>query len=231
MKKHLLIVLLVLSLATPSFAQRRRRRAPSTTTNNGCELPFNGSDRKAVKLRPTNLRYTFNNGGRPISINDWFALVCPLDVEVPSTRGEIPQNRAMPQEKLKVKVRAFVLAFKRDPDNDLHIQLADKARPYRQTQLIVEIPPGEAYCEGRTNLMDLMRADGGSDLRGNYIFNDPPLVEVTGYLFLDGAHIRRGSSDYCSDNGGRGIKNGLSSSPVRGLWEIHPVIKLERVGQ
>jgi Patatin-like phospholipase len=32
-----------------------------------------------------------------------------------------------------------------------------------------------------------------------------------------------------SKNGNRGIKNGLSKSPVKGTWEIHPVIALEMV--
>jgi hypothetical protein len=31
--------------------------------------------------------------------------------------------------------------MKRDPDNDLHIQIGDKAKPFKQNQIIVEIPP------------------------------------------------------------------------------------------
>jgi hypothetical protein len=232
MKKNLLIAsLIILSLVTPSFAQRRSRRA--APPDNGCDLHFGGAlaSRKPVKMRPANLRYEFNNGGRAISVADWFATVCTFDADVPSTKSSIPKDKPMNMEKLKVKVRAFVMAFKLDPDNDLHVQIADNARPYNQTQLIVEIPPGADYCEARTNMMELMRADGGRRRSGNYIFRTPPLVEVTGYVFIDAFHIRKGSSDYCSDNGGRGIKNGLRKSPVRGLWEIHPVIELKSVRQ
>ena len=81
-------------------------------------------------------------------------------------------------------LRAFVLAVKRDEDNDLHVQIGDNATPYKQPQIIVEIPPSSAYCDGRSNMMNLFRADGGSSL-AKYVFNDPPEVEVTGYLFLE----------------------------------------------
>ncbi len=238
MKKSLLLAFVILVLVNPSPAQRSRARRGSVratraqvTSNNGCDLAFTGKSRKAVKLRPTTLNYSFNNGGRAISVNDWFGLVCTLDPDVPATKRNIPGSKPMAMEKLKVKMKAYVLAFKRDPDNDLHVQIGDAAKPYKQTQVIVEIPPGAEYCEGRSNLMDLMRADGGQRLTGNYVFREPPLVEVTGYLFLDAFHIRRGSSDYCTDSGGRGIKNRLKASPVRGLWEIHPVTKLEKVSR
>jgi hypothetical protein len=128
----------------------------------------------------------------------------------------------MEVEKVTVTLRGFVMAMKRDPDNDLHVQIADAARPYRQAQIIVEIPPGAAYCDARSKMMDLFLADGGTRLSG-YAFRNPPLVQVTGYLFLDSTH---GPS--CTANGGRGIKNGLRTSPVKGTWgEIHPVISLD----
>lgn len=101
MKKHLLIAgLVVLSLVIPSLAQRGRRRPLRASTSNGCELPFTGGDvsRKPVKMRRANLNYSFNNGGRSISVQDWFALVCPLDVDVPARRSEIPQDRPIAQE-------------------------------------------------------------------------------------------------------------------------------------
>ncbi len=78
------------------------------------------------------------------------------------------------------------------------------------------------------SLMDLFRADGGTKLSG-HVFKHPPHVEVTGYLFLDKAHMRKGRTDFCTNNSGRGIKDGLRTSPARGTWEIHPVIKLESV--
>jgi len=121
----------------------------------------------------------------------------------------------------------FVLAsvaMKRDPDNDLHIQLGDKAKPYRQPQIVVEIPPTKAHCDARTKMMDLFRADDGTGLVKGYVFKQPPEVEFTGYLFLDSHH---GST--CNGSGGRGIKGPLKSSPVKSTWEIHPVISLVSV--
>ena len=240
-QKRLLACLLALLcaaalLTVSSMAQRRRgRRAGSTSTpataaapDNGCGLSFAGSSRKAVKLRKPGLNYTQHNGGRAIAVSDFFSFVCTLDPQVPTKRGAIPETQPLPMEKETVKMRVFVLAMKLDPDNDLHVQVADAASPYRQQQLIVEIPPGADYCTARSALMDLFRADGGSKLTG-YVFHHPPQVELTGYLFLDAAHMRARRTDFCTNNGGRGIKNGLSVSPVRGIWEVHPVISLRKV--
>lgn len=195
----------------------------------GCELTFEGSDRKAVKLRPAGLDYTFLNGGRPVGLPDFFAAVCPLDERVPSRRGEVPQDEPLPEERLRVKVRGYVMALKLEDDNDLHVQVADRPEPFDQEQIVVEIPPGAEYCEARTAMMDLFRADGGTSV-SRHIFNRPPRVDVTGYLFLDAAHMRARRTDFCTDNGGRGVRAGRGASPVRGIWELHPVIKLESVG-
>lgn len=93
----------------------------------------------------------------------------------------------MPIEEQTVTIRAFVLAMKLDPDNDRHIQIGDKAKPYKQAQIIVEIPPTTKYCVARSKMMDLFRKDGGTKL-SQHVFTDPPEVEFTGYLFLDSHH-------------------------------------------
>jgi hypothetical protein len=220
-------------LTATSSAQRHRGAHAATAAapaqDNGCDLNFTGSSRKAVKLRAADLDYTFRNGGRAVSVADFFTFVCPLDVRVPTRKSDVPEGEAMEPEEVKIKIRAFVMAMKRDPDNDLHVQVADRARPYSQKQLLVEIPPGEDYCDARSALMAMFRADGGSRLSRGFIFKHPPHVEVTGYLFLDKAHMRARRTDFCTNNGGRGIKGGLATSPVRGIWELHPVIKLEGV--
>lgn len=195
----------------------------------GCDLTFTGSDRKAVKLRPANLDYTFLNGGRSVALTDFFTAVCPLDERVPTRRGAVPQDETLPEERLKVKLRGFVMAMKLEDDNDLHVQLADRPEPFDQEQVVVEIPPGAEYCVARAAMMGLFRADGGTNVR-RHIFNQPPQVDVTGYLFLDAAHMRARRTDFCADNGGRGIRGGRGASPVRGIWELHPVVKLEVVG-
>jgi hypothetical protein len=129
---------------------------------------------------------------------------------------------------VRVKLRVFVLAMKLEAnDNDLHIQVADRPAPFDQEQLVVEIPPGSEYCDARSVMMDLFCADGGTRL-ARHIFRRPPQVELTGYLFLDAAHIRARRTDFCTDNGGRGIRVGQGASHVRGIWELHPVIKVEK---
>jgi membrane peptidoglycan carboxypeptidase len=237
-QRKLVLLLIILCLLTtvasqPSLAQRRRRAsrarsrpAPTrtTTTNDGCDLRFAGSYRKQVKLRPTNLDYTFHNSGRAITVTDWLAFTCSLDPEVP-LKSNIPATTALAQERVKIKLRGFLMAVKRDPDNDLHVQIAERARPYNQSQIIIEIPPGQEFCAARSKMAALTRADGGTV--NKHIFARPPEVEATGYLFIDGTHMEAHRGDYCAQNGGRGIKGSLSKSPVRGIWELHPVIKLE----
>ena len=203
--------------------------AAASQRGDGCDLTFNGSDRKAVKLRPPNLDYRFLNGGRPVGLPDFFAAVCPLDERVPTRRRDVPQDEALPEERLRVKLRGFVMAMKLEDDNDLHVQVADRPEPFDQEQVVVEIPPGAEYCDARAEMMNLFRADGGTNVR-RHIFNRPPQVDVTGYLFLDAAHMRARRTDFCTDNGGRGIRAGRGASPVRGIWELHPVTGLERVG-
>jgi hypothetical protein len=219
-------------LCAVALASAHKRVSPPQQPDNGCALTFGGdkSSRKAVKLRRPGLDYTRHNGGRAVGVADFFSFVCTLDPQVPTRRKDVPLTEAMPMEKEEVKLRVFVLAMKLDPDNDLHIQVADSATPYSQQQLIVEIPPGADYCDARSAMMELFRADGGRKLSGNHIFSSPPQVELTGYLFLDAFHMRARRTDFCTDNGGRGIRDKKTKvSPVRGIWELHPVTSLKKI--
>jgi hypothetical protein len=117
-------VCLLLTLAGPSLAGKKKGPSP-LPQDAGCALKFTGSDRKAVKLRSPTLDHPFNNGGRAISVADWYALVCPFDLEVPTRRDHIPKTTELPQEKLKVKVQGFLMAVKSEDDNDFHVQMGD----------------------------------------------------------------------------------------------------------
>jgi hypothetical protein len=220
-RNFIVMVLLLLLLPVTTLTQ----------DENGCKLRFMGVDRKNVKIRKPKTRpaYSFVNGGRAISVPEWFAFVCSLDEDVPARSSEIPKTVAMDVEAFQVKIRAHILAAKLEPDNDLHIQIGDSAE-WNHQQVVIEIPPGANFCEARTAFMDLLRADGGEKISRSdgYIFKTPPLAEIEGYLFLDSAHIpaRSRRSDYCVTSGNRGIKNKLRRSPVRGLWELHPVFKI-----
>jgi hypothetical protein len=202
-----------------------------TQDENGCQLRFKGSDRKNVKIRKPKPRpaYTLFEQGRAISVSEWFAFVCSLDVDVPTRKTEIPKTIAMDVEAFQVKIRAHILAAKLEPDNDLHIQIGESAE-WNQQQIVVEIPPGDNFCDARTAFMELFRRDGGDKISRSegYIFKTPPLAEIEGYLFLDSFHIpaRSRRSDFCVTSGNRGIKNNLRRSPVRELWELHPVFRL-----
>jgi hypothetical protein len=112
--------------------------SPQTPADDGCTLPFNGSARKAVKLRSPDLNYVKFKNGKAISVADFLQYVCTLTSEV---THPVPATQPMNIEKMTMKIRGFVMAMKRDPDNDFHIQIADSPSPYKQTQIIVEVPP------------------------------------------------------------------------------------------
>ena len=205
-------LLLLFVFFFPSFA---------TTNDNGCKLKFTGKARKPVKMRPPDRNYPKFNNGDAITVKEFLTDVCTdASTKVPDP---VPAKTTMLVERQTITIRAFVLAMKRDPDNDLHIQIGDKAKPFKQDQIIVEIPPTQKFCDVRTKMMDLLRAENEKAPK-QHVFNNPPEVEITGYLFLDSHH---GST--CIASGGRGIKNGLKKSPVKSTWEIHPVIRLTEV--
>ena len=190
-------------------------------TDNGCGLKFAGKARKLVKMRSPNRNYPKFNNGSAISVNEFLTELCPdASKQVPDP---VPAKTAMIVERQTITIRAFVLAMKRDPDNDLHIQIGNKASPFKQNQIIVEIPPTTQFCGVRTTMMDLLRIEKRNAPK-QHVFMNPPEVEITGYLFLDSHH---GST--CTGSGGRGIKGGLKKSPVKSTWELHPVISLDPV--
>jgi hypothetical protein len=206
---------------------------PGTATQdpNGCALTFEGEARARVKnRRPGQRGYFMVNGGRALDVPGWFSLVCALDEEAPARRRDVPKTVAMASEKQQVKVRAFILAVSREEDNDLHVQIGETDQ-WDQPQVVVEIPPGRNFCDARTVVSDLMRADGWNGRRREWIFRDPPRADITGYVFLDADHLpaRSRRTDWCVQNGNRGMKNGRTTSPVRGLWELHPVFRVELV--
>jgi hypothetical protein len=215
-----LIAIVLVFFSVQSGAKTKRHSASNSPPDNGCNLRFGGTARKPVKLRATNLNYDFHNNGRAISVAEFLQLACSLDDAVTSP---VPADRPMDIEKLKIKLRGFVRAMKVDPDKDLHVQISDTDGSYLQPQIIIEIPPGEAYCDARSAMMELYRTKAKIT---NNMFKDSPFVEVTGYLFLDATH---GPS--CTANGGRGLKSRGKNprSPVKGTWEIHPVISLKEV--
>jgi hypothetical protein len=196
-----------------------------------CDLTFEGKARKAVKLRPpaAGMHYKKLKSGKPMTTEEWFETMCEFDSELPST---IPAAQPMPGlENRKVILRGFLMGakFEREGDQDIHAEIAG-SEDWDDPHVVVEVPPGQTHCEARKALWALVRADfegaGKSDL-DRWIMTHPVEVDVTGFVFLDSAH---GTTDTCTKNGGRGLRKKKGGSKVEGLWEVHPVIKIETVG-
>jgi hypothetical protein len=124
-----------------------------------CSLKFGGSDRAAVKNRtPQDVSaYSVANSGNPISVDSFFKVACRLDQKIPDAwRQKAPakaQTSAIPGfEDVKIVVAGYLLGvrFEGQPggNRDFHCEISD-SRAWNSPHLIVEIPPGEAYCDAR----------------------------------------------------------------------------------
>lgn len=221
-------------------------RAP-VISDPSCILVYEGIDRKDIKLRPSGLSYPAHNSGKAISVAEWFALLCGREYES-LLRDKFPNDASHQAEHLFITLRAYILLVKSEEDNDYHLQVADRPEwSLDNPQVIVEIPPGVNYCTARKNFEDILEASGGrvsnqetgsraTQISKRYYFKNPPLVEISGYLFLDAHHRRKDSVDLCRADGGRGVRGSkrevgqtFTESPVQGLWEIHPVLSIKRV--
>jgi hypothetical protein len=151
-------------------------------------------------------------------------LVCSFD---PKLKGKkITTNVIKGIETVKVTLEGFLLGakFERNvhtgdgKDNDFHIEISD-SKKWQSKHVIVEVPPGPEYCDARKQIFDIVRADGcGGD---KCILKTPVKIRVTGFVFLDGAHDKT-----CKIKRGM-VVGGVSGAD--GAWEIHPVLKVERV--
>jgi hypothetical protein len=197
----------------------------------GCNSEFTGHDRAEAKNRPPSAGagYDVKGAPTPLTLDELFGLTCQLnnqlDDVVSRTADTVPGV-----ETVKVTVRAYLLAVRWEADNDLHVQIGPKPK-WTRGQLVVEIPAGQDFCGPRTTVFDAVTGDvenhGGNTIHKGHIMRDKIPVDVTGFLFFDASHGN--TTDGCDKNGGRGIKGTFKDSPVRGLWEIHPVIDVKLV--
>ncbi len=212
----------LLSLSLPSFGQ--------DAAVDSCNLTFEGRARKAVKLRSPHLgtQYKKLNGGKPMTTDDWFETMCSFDSELPDTIPASVPMRGL--EDRQVTLRGFLMGakFERSADQDIHAEIAG-SEDWDDKHIVVEVPPGRAFCDARKALWSLVREDfktAGKPEQDHWIMEHPVEVQITGFVFLDSAH---GTTDTCTKNGGRGIRKKGGGSKVEGLWEVHPVIKVEKV--
>jgi hypothetical protein len=119
-------------------------------------------------------------------------------------------------EKQAVKVRAILIGYKREPDKDLHVVIADRNDP--EITMIVEIPDSDgcsfACSSAHANEYRSARAaflGGIKDHKATKCFRsmdeDGVEITITGVPMFDRQHGQTGAAE-----------NGL---------EIHPVLKVE----
>ena len=217
-------VLLFAITALPQTHKASKKGSTAGIDPESCDLSFAGTARKAVKLRTAQdgADYVKVNDGKPITVEDWFAMTCKLDDQVPS---KVPASQAMKGiETQKVTLKGFLMGAKLDPDHDIHAEVAGSPK-WATPHLIVEVPPGQQYCAARKALWDIVKTELPAHSTSKiHVMKTPAPVTVTGYLFLYTAH---GKTDFCHTRGGRGITPAGKKQQVQGLWEIHPVLELQ----
>jgi hypothetical protein len=221
-RRTVAVSLLLFWLASQSTG---RAEAPDS-----CSLTFEGRARRAVKLRTpqAGVHYKKINGGSPITTDQWFETMCGFDSELPDQIPTIVPMQGL--ENKEVTLRGFLMGakFEKDGDQDVHAEIAG-SEDWEDKHVVVEVPPGKAFCDPRTALWSLIRTDfksAGKPEQDHWIMDQPVEVRITGFVFLDSSH---GTVDTCTKNGGRGLRKKGGVSKVEGLWEIHPVIKVEKV--
>lgn len=201
----------------------------------GCELEFAGKSRVHPKNRLLNegAEYAVHGDAEPLVLSEWFELTCDLEKDLPKKVGSLPEV-IEGAETVRVTVRAHLMAVKLSPDdNDFHVQIGPTTK-WTGGQVVVEIPPGQAFCDARTTVFEIAQADreefGGNSIKKGRILRRRPLVDVTGFIFFDGHH---GSpKNGCKKPHASGIRGPKrKTSPVKGLFEIHPVTSLTIVEQ
>jgi len=218
----ILLVLFPLCASSQKTSKRTKAEIPVSEADD-CSLTFSGSARRDVKLRTAQdgSHYESVNNGDSLTVAEWLKMTCsqfdPKVIEV----KDVPIPGIETQ---KVSLQGYLVAARFENgakgDYDIHAEISDNPN-WPSPHVIVEVPPGEAYCSARKELWSLVKSDLLPG-KNTAIPSSPPQVKVTGYVFLDTAH---GGSHFCTANGGRGIqKNGVSA--VKGLWEIHPVLEV-----
>ncbi len=223
-KTMMVVILAILVVAAPGAAQ---------SDPEDCTLTFQGTARKLVKLRAPSVGSGYQDlgNGEALAPSDLFAMTCDFDAKIPK---KVPATKPIVGlEDRLVTIDGYLMGARferatptsKGKDNDLHIEIADTA-DWNQDHLIVEVPPEKNFCDARKAIWDLVLADektsGKKSKSDAWLFETPPHVQVTGFIFLDTAHLHAGDIP-CETNGGRGLRKKGGTSKVKGLWELHPV--------
>jgi hypothetical protein len=176
-------------------------------------------------------------------LNQWFQLTEQLGKQLGTSRSSVPQNQIIKNvEDIQVTLKAYLLAVRFEKnsasgdgkDNEFHLEVG-AAPQWTCPHAVVEVTTGQPSCAARKTTWHLATADFAADtskgrqkLTTLRIFAHPPLVLITGYMFVDGFHAHKAMTPikWAHDSGGRGIHVKGFDSQVNGLFEIHPVTAL-----
>jgi hypothetical protein len=200
--------------------------APRAAAPDDCSYEFGKNHgRRAAKVRDPLLACAYEKLGTldcPKDVKWWFEA---NDEWMKSVKVKKPGPNAMPGiETRVVTLQAYLLAAKFEGgvggDGDLHVQLSANDKWETSPHLIAEVPPGEQFCTVRHAMWDLVKKDAAPASPGNtHFFRRPPLVRVTGFVFID----LNPPYHTVAHHGPRQIRDGHRGM-VANLWELHPVI-------
>src|SRR5438094_9045336 len=144
MRASVTLVVSLLSISLLAQPPTHNRRHGTTHATNlaadDCSLQFQGSARKAVKLRTkdSGKDYKKVSNGDAISVSDWLKMTCSLDGNVPS---QIPATKAMPGiETQTVTLDGFLVAakFEATADHDINAEIAESPK-WETPHVVVEV--------------------------------------------------------------------------------------------
>src|SRR5437899_11837969 len=105
--------------------------------------------------------------------------------------SQIPVTKAMPGiETQTVTLDGFLVAAKIEAtaDHDIHAEIAESSK-WETPHVVVEVPPGPAYCDARKKLWSLVKAELPANSTSTiHVMHTPPQARLTGDLFPDGRH-------------------------------------------
>lgn len=132
------------------------------------------------------------------------------------------------KEKRWYALTGRVTLVKQEPDGDLHIQLVDESAQDDDTNVVVEVPFGEPWCDIRREVFSWTTQTfpfktGGKKLT----LQRHPVITVTGKAFYDAIH---GGAD-TSKNRRAVPNNAAPTTKDVTIWEIHPVMNLEVISE
>ncbi len=134
------------------------------------------------------------------------------DLVLLPTPAQLPQaHRIAPTELQVYKVRAVLIEFKREEDDDIHLVLADPAD--RSKTMIAEIPAPNCADTGRVEkMLETPRCEFvstfGEPTRSHWT-QSGAMIELTGVGFFDFQHHQ----------------NGVAPNAI----ELHPVLDIRRI--